>query len=72
MWKNFTPFISLMLFKNQFALLVQLRCMSSKYVPISLNGEGHVSSPYLAQIDYRSTNQTKFLIWTFGVRCDHR
>jgi hypothetical protein len=46
------------LFKFQIAFLVQLRCMSSKHIPISLLGGSHVSSPYLPQILCRSTNQT--------------
>jgi hypothetical protein len=46
-----------MLFTSQNALLVQLRFMSSKHIPVSLFGESHVSSTYLEQIVCRSTNQ---------------
>jgi hypothetical protein len=48
-----------MLFRFQIAFLVQLLWMSSKYIRISSFGERQVSIPYLAQIVFRWTNQTK-------------
>jgi hypothetical protein len=47
-----------LLFTSQNAFLVQLCLMSSKQLRMSLLGESYVTSTYLAQIVWRSTNQT--------------
>jgi hypothetical protein len=56
--KRIHHFVHFLLFMFQIAFFVQLRGMSSKHVRISSFRVSKVSSPYLAQIVFRSTNQT--------------